>query len=507
MPSELRNDRDSADIPIGLVRIFPRREHAEGEVWSVDDWVTIGRDKAARIQLHDIEVARRHARLVRDGAALRVIAEADTGPIRIDGVALSSASARISAGSLLRLGDTLLLVVDDPARYRSLPGRPPVELDGAIAPLSAGPTLLAAWREAVEAARAGAPGLLVGERGVGKETTARLIHHAGASPHRPFLSLDPRLIPSEVLEAALFGDEVARDRPLELGPLGRSCGTLYIERIDTLKPELQAKLARALGSSSAPGNALPVSTDRVRVIASSETEAPSLVPELANVFSPFVVRIPPLRARRDDILALAHDRLRRMSPQSTLEAGAAEILATAGWLGNISELHDALDHAAREAAAVGSDSIRVEHLPDALRLGAGAGSETPPSAVVPVELGRGSIYCFGSYELHAKRFELRRGATVVRMQPRVFDLLLYLVVNANRVVTRSELLAGPWRGASVVRSALNQAIMLLRRTLQATDGSSPIKTVRQRGFRLDAAVTVRSDDASNQNWRARERAG
>ena len=119
---------------------------------------------------------------------------------------------------------------------------------------------------------------------------------------------------------------------------------------------------------------------------------------------------------------------------------------------------------------------------------------------MPIALEQGSIFCFDDYELDAVRFELRRNATVVRMQPRVFDLLLYLVRNANRVVTRSELLAGPWRGASVVRSALNQAIMLLRRTLEASDGTSPIKTIRQRGFQLDAVVTVRSPSPSNQCW-------
>ena len=473
MPSDIRDGGDSADAPIGVIRIFPRAETAANEFWSIDEGVIVGRGNAAQIQLDDAKVAAVHARFVRHGSSVRVIVEAGCRPIRIDGVEPACMSGGVSVGSMLRFGDTLLLVVSEPARYRSHSESAAVE--------------------------PGCARLLVGERGVGKRTAARRMHDASALRHRPFVSLDPRVIPPEVLDAALFGDE-ARDAALELGPLARSCGTLYIEQIDALKPELQAKLARALLRSSTSMNGAHEGAKVACVIASAQTETPCVVPELAAVFARGVVRIPPLRARRDEILTLVQALLRRSSPRSRLTCDAAELLVSAPWFENVSELRDAVARAVREAGAVGSEWIRAEHLPETLRLGAGGTLETPASTVVPIALEQGSIFCFDDYELDAVRFELRRNATVVRMQPRVFDLLLYLVRNANRVVTRSELLAGPWRGASVVRSALNQAIMLLRRTLEASDGTSPIKTIRQRGFQLDAVVTVRSPSPSNQCW-------
>jgi DNA-binding winged helix-turn-helix (wHTH) protein/predicted ATPase len=101
------------------------------------------------------------------------------------------------------------------------------------------------------------------------------------------------------------------------------------------------------------------------------------------------------------------------------------------------------------------------------------------------------IYRFGSFELDDQLFELRRGGAVVSLQPRVFDLLVFLVEHRDAVVTRAELLEHVWGGVTVTKDALAQAVMALRKSL-GDDGETPtyIDTVRGRGYRFVAPVTA-----------------
>lgn len=94
---------------------------------------------------------------------------------------------------------------------------------------------------------------------------------------------------------------------------------------------------------------------------------------------------------------------------------------------------------------------------------------------------------FGEFELDQARFELRRGGEPVEVQPKVLDLVFYLVAHAERVVTKTELLDHVWPGVVVTEASLSQAISAARRAL-GDDGTaqSLIRTVRGRGFRFTA---------------------
>jgi DNA-binding winged helix-turn-helix (wHTH) protein/tetratricopeptide (TPR) repeat protein len=97
---------------------------------------------------------------------------------------------------------------------------------------------------------------------------------------------------------------------------------------------------------------------------------------------------------------------------------------------------------------------------------------------------------FGEFELDETRFELRRGGVPVPVQPRVFDLLRYLAIHHDHVVTKGELVANVWRGARIVDNAIARAVCEARRALGETaDAQSTIATVRGRGYRFVAPLT------------------
>lgn len=86
-------------------------------------------------------------------------------------------------------------------------------------------------------------------------------------------------------------------------------------------------------------------------------------------------------------------------------------------------------------------------------------------------------------------YEIRRAGYVLRVEPKVFDLLVYLFENRHRVVTKAELLATVWNGRSVVDSVVPRAVCLARKII----GDESIETRHGRGYRfVEAAVTART---------------
>ncbi|MGH0033826.1 MAG: ATP-binding protein [Myxococcota bacterium] len=105
------------------------------------------------------------------------------------------------------------------------------------------------------------------------------------------------------------------------------------------------------------------------------------------------------------------------------------------------------------------------------------------------------IYVFGDFELDDRLFQLRRCGEPLRVEPRVLDLLLFLVRNPDRVVSRDELTAEVWEGVALGESAIPTAVNALRKVLAAAGDEAPIKTVYGRGYRFCAPVAVRDEQA------------
>src|SRR5262245_44851907 len=100
--------------------------------------------------------------------------------------------------------------------------------------------------------------------------------------------------------------------------------------------------------------------------------------------------------------------------------------------------------------------------------------------------GLAMTYRFGTFELCRERYELRRGRALVSLEPRVLEVLAYLVSHHDRVVPKHELLDQLWAGQAVSEAALTRTIREARRALRG----SWIKTVYGRGFRFVGPVLV-----------------
>jgi DNA-binding winged helix-turn-helix (wHTH) protein/hemoglobin-like flavoprotein len=99
------------------------------------------------------------------------------------------------------------------------------------------------------------------------------------------------------------------------------------------------------------------------------------------------------------------------------------------------------------------------------------------------------VIAFEDFTIDPDRFELRRGALPIRVEPKVLDLIVFLADNADRVVTRDELLGAVWKGVRVGDAALSRAIREARRALgDDGNGQRSIKTVRGRGYRFVAPI-------------------
>jgi class 3 adenylate cyclase/DNA-binding winged helix-turn-helix (wHTH) protein/tetratricopeptide (TPR) repeat protein len=102
------------------------------------------------------------------------------------------------------------------------------------------------------------------------------------------------------------------------------------------------------------------------------------------------------------------------------------------------------------------------------------------------------IYAFGDFELDEERYELRRAGTPIRLEPKAFRVLVYLIRHRERVVTRDELLEQFWSGEFVTESALAHCIVKARQAVGDRGMSQwAIKTVPGHGYRFIAAVVTR----------------
>lgn len=103
-------------------------------------------------------------------------------------------------------------------------------------------------------------------------------------------------------------------------------------------------------------------------------------------------------------------------------------------------------------------------------------------------------YRFGAFDVDPDMFELRCRGTPVAIEPQVFNLLLYMIRNRERIVSRDDLIAAVWDGRAISDTSLSSQIFALRRALDDSGKTqNVIRTVPRRGFRFVAEVTVDAD--------------
>ena len=105
------------------------------------------------------------------------------------------------------------------------------------------------------------------------------------------------------------------------------------------------------------------------------------------------------------------------------------------------------------------------------------------------------LYRFENFELDVAKRELRRGDNLVALAPQVFDLLLFLIENRERVVSKDDLIAGVWNGRIVSDAALTTRINAVRRAVEDSGNEQRlVRTMPRKGLRFMGAVHVQQAD-------------
>ena len=105
-------------------------------------------------------------------------------------------------------------------------------------------------------------------------------------------------------------------------------------------------------------------------------------------------------------------------------------------------------------------------------------------------------FLFGNHVLDTDRRELRRGSEPIAVEPQVFDLLIYLVQNRDRVVSKDDLIASVWGGRIVSDSTLTSRINAARKAIgDSGEDQKLIRTIARKGLRFVGAVRMQPDGA------------
>ncbi|HUO23749.1 MAG TPA: sigma-54 dependent transcriptional regulator [Caulobacteraceae bacterium] len=231
--------------------------------------------------------------------------------------------------------------------------------------------------------------LITGESGVGKEVMARYLHKKSRRHDKPFISVNCAAIPENLLESELFGHEKGAFTGALARRIGKfeeaSGGTLLLDEISEMDGRLQAKLLRAIQEREIDrvGGAKPVRVD-IRILATSNRDLAQAVKagtfreDLLYRLNVVNLRLPPLRERPGDILALAEHFARKYAAANGLKdkplsAEARRRLVAHRWPGNVRELENALHRAVLLSVGPEIDEAAIR-LPDGQPLSPAIGS-------------------------------------------------------------------------------------------------------------------------------------
>ncbi len=221
------------------------------------------------------------------------------------------------------------------------------------------------------------PVLLTGESGVGKERIARLIHSGSKRGRGPFIPVNCGALPENLLESELFGHVkgafTGADRDHEGIFEAAGGGTLLFDEVGEIPLAVQVKLLRVLQDREVRrvGSTASRLVD-VRLLAATNRNLDERVRErtfredLYYRLKVVSLEVPPLRRRREDILPLAHQFLRRGCARyhcgpCSLSAAALDRLLAYPWPGNVRELEHAMERAV--VLAEGKPKIEASDLP------------------------------------------------------------------------------------------------------------------------------------------------
>lgn len=216
--------------------------------------------------------------------------------------------------------------------------------------------------------------LLQGETGTGKELVAHAIHRCSARKDGPFIALDCGALPETLFESELFGYERGSFTGAYSGRKGyfelADGGSLFLDEVTNLSPSAQAKLLRVLEERQIRrlGAKDTLGVDVRLIVASNkalegEVERGKFREDLYHRLREFVIWVPPLRERKEDIIFLA----KRFLEQTSRELGrnvqgftdeTIELLLSYNWPGNVRELKNVM----KRATLLSDGAVEPHHL-------------------------------------------------------------------------------------------------------------------------------------------------
>lgn len=216
-------------------------------------------------------------------------------------------------------------------------------------------------KEVETVAPTGSTVLIRGETGTGKELIARALHELSPRKGRSFVKLNCAAIPTGLLESELFGHEKGAFTGAITQKVGRfelaHQGTLFLDEVGDIPPELQPKLLRVLQEQEFErlGGTKTIKVD-VRLVAATHRDLAKMVADgcfrhdLYYRLNVFPVVLPPLRERREDIPRLVRhftqQFARRMGRRiETIPSAVMEALVRYPWPGNVRELQNVIERA------------------------------------------------------------------------------------------------------------------------------------------------------------------
>jgi two-component system, NtrC family, response regulator HydG len=221
--------------------------------------------------------------------------------------------------------------------------------------------------------------LVLGESGTGKELVARALHRLSGRSARPFVAINCAALTETLLESELFGHEKGAFTGAVAQKKGKleaaEGGTVFLDEVGELAPQLQAKLLRVLQQREFErvGGTRTLKLD-VRLIAATNRDLAAEVrtarfrEDLYHRLNVVAVRVPPLRERGSDVLLLARYFLVRAAARCRRRVTAfapetEQCLAAYGWPGNVRELENAVER----AVVLGqSETVLPEDLPETI---------------------------------------------------------------------------------------------------------------------------------------------
>ena len=273
--------------------------------------------------------------------------------------------------------------------------------------------------------------LIEGETGTGKEVVAHLLHHLSGRPAAKMVTVHCAALSPQLLESELFGHEKGAFTGAVQRRIGRfeqaDGGTLFLDEIGEIDATTQIKLLRVLSERTLErvGGNTPIHVD-VRVLTATHKNLRELVDrgdfreDLYYRLNVVKVVMPPLRARREDIVLLANAFLQEFAkdnerPVKPLTDTALQLLLSYGWPGNVRELRTAIEH----GVVMSNDAvIDVRHLPQFLSSGTAPPSHFPQPS-------KNSLDAAAEFNLHVLEANTIRAALTAAMGNRTHtaDLL------------------------------------------------------------------------------------